>query len=322
MVRARFGPRVRRRAQRGDFAYASSMNSTDHSSTAVDRDNPAATQLVAAGLPDYAARELAWAYERLEHPSLAARLSDVLASPFEEVMKLLPRRWKQRLDLTVETNMYRTLKMAMGSMDHREPMPSSDLLHRALVTGTGAVGGFFGPVTALAELPVATALIMRSIADIARSEGEDVMGSREARLACVQVFALGGRTKDDNEAEVGYYGMRITLGLHFESILELAGKADGPHIPAAIQLARAVATRFGVVISDKLAAQLVPVAGALSAAALNLIFMQHYQDVARGHFIVRRLERAYGIQLIRDAYGLLREQERLGAREFSPIEGW
>ncbi|MBK1630639.1 hypothetical protein CKO31_07750 [Thiohalocapsa halophila] len=299
------------------------MSSDDQSTTAaVDRRDPGAGQLVAAGLPALAARELAWAYERLEHPSLAARLSDVLASPFEEAMKLMPRRWKKRMDHAVETNMYRTLKMAMGSMDHREPMPSSDLLHRALVTGTGAVGGFFGPVTVLAELPVATALMLRSIADIARSEGEDVMGSRESRLACVQVFALGGRTKDDDEAEIGYYGMRITLGLHFENLLEIAGKVDGPHIPAAIQLARAVAARFGVVISDKLAAQLVPVAGALSAATLNLIFMQHYQDVARGHFIVRRLERDYGPQVIRDAYAHLREQDRLGTREFSPIEGW
>ncbi|WP_295884981.1 EcsC family protein [uncultured Thiohalocapsa sp.] len=298
------------------------MSTPEASTAAVDRRDPAARQLVAAGLPAYAARELAWAYERLEHPSLAARLSDVLASPFEEAMKLIPRRWKQRLDHAVETNMYRTLKMAMGSMDQREPMPSSDLLHRALVTGTGAVGGFFGPLTVLAELPVATALMMRSIADIARSEGEDIMGSREARLACVQVFALGGRTKDDDEAEVGYYGMRITLGLHFENLLEFAGKVDGPHVPAAIQLARAVAARFGVVISDKLAAQLVPVAGALSAATLNLIFMQHYQTVARGHFIVRRLERDYGAQVIRDAYSLLREQDRLGSRDFSPIEGW
>ena len=297
------------------------MNSPSDSAAAGYRD-PAAGALVAAGLPSHAARELAWSYERLEHPSLAARLSDVLASPFEQAMKLLPRHWKQQLDRSVETNMYRTLKIAMGSMDHRAPVPASDLLHRVLVAGTGAVGGFFGPLTVLAELPVATALMMRSIADIARSEGEDVMGNREARIACVQVFALGGRTKDDDEAEVGYYGMRITLGLHFENILQFAGKMDGPHIPAAIQLARAIAARFGVVISDKLAAQLVPVAGALSAAALNVIFMQHYQDVARGHFIVRRLEREYGAEVIRDAYGVIREQDRLGTRAFSPIEGW
>jgi threonine dehydrogenase-like Zn-dependent dehydrogenase len=297
------------------------MNSDFNPSTAQPRP-PNSRQLVVSGLPERAARELAWSYERLEHPSLAARLSDVLASPFEEVMKLLPRRLKKRLDYSVETNMYRLLKMAMGSMDSREAVPSSDLTHRALVVGTGAVGGFFGPLTVLAELPVATALMMRSIADIARSEGEDIMGSREARLACVQVFALGGRTKDDNEAEIGYYGMRITLGLHFENILEFAGKMDGPHIPAAIQLARAVAARFGVVLTDKVAAQLVPVAGAVSAAGLNLLFMQHYQEVARGHFTVRRLEREYGAERVREAYGVLRDRERRGEREFSPVEGW
>ncbi len=297
------------------------MNQSPNPRPPADRESES-RQLVAAGLPEPAARELAWSYERLEHPSLAARLSDVLASPFEEVMKLMPRRWKRRLDHGVETNMYRLLKMAMGSMDSRDPIPSSDWAHRAMVAGTGAVGGFFGPLTVLAELPVATALMMRSIADIARSEGEDIMGSREARLACVQVFALGGRTSDDNEAEIGYYGMRVTLGLHFERVLQFAGPMDGPHIPAAIQLARAVAARFGVVISDKMAAQLVPVAGSVSAAALNLIFMQHYQDVARGHFVVRRLERQHGVDAIRDAYALLRERERQGGREFSPIEGW
>ncbi|WP_058556157.1 EcsC family protein [Thiohalocapsa sp. ML1] len=298
------------------------MNNISDTQATVDQHDPAARALVAEGLPRHAARELAWSYERLEHPSLAARLSDALASPFEQAMKLLPRRWKQQLDRSVEANMYRTLKIAMGSMDYRAPVPSSDVMHRVLVAGTGAVGGFFGPLTVLAELPVATALMMRSIADIARSEGEDVMGSREARLACVQVFALGGRTKDDDEAEVGYYGMRITLGLHFENILNVAAKLDGPQIPAAIQLARAIAARFGVIVSDKLAAQLVPVAGALSAAALNLIFMQHYQDVARGHFVVRRLEREYGAHVIRNAYSLIREQDRLGTRQFSPVEGW
>ena len=35
--------------------------------------------------------ELKWAYEHLEHPSLGARLSSVLATPIEEGMKLLPK---------------------------------------------------------------------------------------------------------------------------------------------------------------------------------------------------------------------------------------
>jgi hypothetical protein len=37
------------------------------------------------------------------------------------------------------------------------------------------------------ELPVSTVIMLRSIADIARSEGEDLSDPR--RLPCVQVFA-------------------------------------------------------------------------------------------------------------------------------------
>lgn len=279
--------------------------------------------LIAYELPERAARELAWSYRRLEHPSFVARLSDVLASPFEEAMKLLPRHWKKRLDRGVEANMYHTLSLAVGSMGRRhEGAPSRDWEHKLAAAATGAVGGFFGPWSTLAELPVATALMMRSIADVARAEGEDVQGNPEARMACIQVFALGGRTRADEDAEIGYYGMRITLGLHFERVLEFAGKAEGPHIPTIINLARAVAARFGVVVSDKVAAQLVPIAGALSGAALNLAFMHHYQDVARGHFIVRRLEREFGADVIRNAYQDLRRQDLEPPPEFSPIEGW
>ena len=141
--------------------------------------------------------------------------------------------------------------------------------------------------------------------------------------ACVQVFALGGRTKEDNAAELGYYGLKFALGLHFErDILEYAAASNGPHIPAAISFARGVAARFGVVFSDKAAAQMVPIAGALSGAALNLIFMSHYQDVARGHFIVRRLERVHGIDEIRQAYETLANDEAEAEKEYSPVVGW
>lgn len=282
--------------------------------------------LVAQGLPPHAARELVWSYKQLEHPSLAARLSDVIASPIGEGIKLLPRDWRKQIDRSVEISMKRAFEIALFSLreprEAQPPRPPSSLSHRLAVAGTGAIGGFFGPLSTLAELPVATTLMMRSIADIAVSEGEHLRDDADARLACVQVFALGGRTRDDEDAEVGYYGMRITLGFHFENVLEYIGKTDGPHIPGIINIVRAVAARFGVVVSDKFAAQMVPVAGALSGAALNVIFMQHYQSVARGHFIVRRLERTYGAERIRDAYRHLAEIERAEDRAFSPIEGW
>ncbi len=63
-----------------------------------------------------------------------------------------------------------------------------------------------------------------------------------------------------------------------------------------------IAARFGIVVSEKAAAQLVPVLGAAGGALINTIFISHYQDMARGHFIVRRLEKIHGTQPVRIAY--------------------
>lgn len=282
-------------------------------------------ELVPQQLPTHAERELIWSYRQLEHPSFAARLSDVIASPIGEGIKLLPRDWRKRIDRGVEVSMMQAFELALLSLrDNPEARPSAaaTLSHKLAAAGFGAVGGFFGPLSTLAELPFTTTLMMRSIADIAASEGERLRADPHARLACVQVFALGGRTRDDEDAEVGYYGMRLALGLHFESLVEYVGKGSGPHIPGIINLVRVIAARFGVVLTDKFAAQMVPIAGAMSGAGLNLIFMQHYQSVARGHFIIRRLERTYGEERVRDAYARLAELERAEVSEFSPIEGW
>jgi hypothetical protein len=73
-----------------------------------------------------------------------------------------------------------------------------------------------------------------------------------------------------------------------------------------------VAARFGVVVSKKVAAQAVPLLGAAGGGAINVLFMNHFQQVARGHFIVRRLERAYSPEFIRTEYERL-PQKRGGA---------
>jgi hypothetical protein len=46
----------------------------------------------------------------------------------------------------------------------------------------------------------------------------------------------------------------------------------------------------------------VPAIGAAGGAAINLLFIDHFQDMAPGHFIVRKLERAYGAELVRAEY--------------------
>ncbi len=263
---------------------------------------------------------LQWAHQQLEHPSFAARLCSVIGTPIEKLIELLPKYWYRRLQATAEYSIRRATDVAITSM---EPLPAAlahDRWHQLLALGSGALGGFFGPLSLVVELPVTTILMLRSIAAIAQSEGED-LATTEARIACLEVFALGGRSKEDNAAETGYYGLRTTLALHFAEFLDYSG-GKGVALPAGIELIQAIAARFGVVISDKAAAQLVPMVSAVSGSVLNLIFMQHFQNVGRGHFIVRRLERNYGAEAIRIEYERLGLLEAEAEREYSPLEGW
>ena len=74
-----------------------------------------------------------------------------------------------------------------------------------------------------------------------------------------------------------------------------------------VRLITQIASRFGVVVTQKAAAQAIPVIGALGGAAVNYAFIDHFQSVARGHFTVRRLERKYGKDDVFAAYEEIRK---------------
>jgi hypothetical protein len=63
-------------------------------------------------------------------------------------------------------------------------------------------------------------------------------------------------------------------------------------------------------VTQKVAAQALPVVGALGGAAVNYAFIEHFQDVARGHFSVRWLERLYGKDKIRAEYDQIAQHLR------------
>ena len=80
--------------------------------------------------------------------------------------------------------------------------------------------------------------------------------------------------------------------------------------PILIRFIAQIASRFGVVVTQKLAAQTLPIVGALGGAAVNYAFIDHFQDVARGHFSIRRLERAYGKEIVRAQYERIRDESK------------
>jgi hypothetical protein len=254
-------------------------------------------------------RALTDARAKLEHPSLAARLTAVVGTPIEAGVRLLPRQVHRRTMRVAESCIHRLLDTAVSTLPSEGRRTANEDLHKYIGIGAGAIGGFFGLPGVLLELPFTTTVMLRTIADIAASEGED-LDSAEGRLACVEVFALGGPRDDDDAAETGYYSLRLGLAFHFSLVSQQLierGVVDQT-LPIMVNLTRALAARFGVAVSDKIAFQMVPVLGAAGGALLNAIFVQHFQDMARGHFTVRRLERRYGAATVRRAY------ERLGQK--------
>jgi len=261
-------------------------------------------------------RDLQRAVDLLESPTLTAKMANLIGSPLEFAVKRLPDSVSRRIHGAVEAALFKSAQAALWTMDNTPGKAASIRWHKLAAATSGAVGGAFGFTTLFIELPVSTTIMMRSVADVARSEGFDLR-DMSTRHACLEVFALGGNSGRDDASETGYY---ITRGFTAEVMrhlsAELAGRAVGGS-PVMIgltpkeagkwlaKLVEKVAARFGVVVTEKFAAQAVPIVGAVAGATLNTMFTDYYQDVARGHFIVRRLERTYGYETVRVAYSML-----------------
>ena len=252
----------------------------------------------------------------LESPTLTAKMANLIGSPLEFAVKRLPDSVSRRIHGAVEAALFKSAQAALWTMDNTPGKAASTRWHKLAAATSGAVGGAFGFTTLFIELPVSTTIMMRSVADVARSEGFDLR-EMSTRHACLEVFALGGNSGKDDASETGYY---ITRGFTAEVMrhltAELAGRAVGGS-PVMIgltpkeagkwlaKIVEKVAARFGVVVTEKFAAQAVPIVGAVAGATLNTMFTDYYQDMARGHFIVRRLERQYGYETVRAAYSAL-----------------
>ena len=251
--------------------------------------------------------DLGRAKRLLETPGIAMRLSSFAGAPVEKGLRLLPSPAQKAIHAITQAALNFALSIAVRSLGDAPGKKSSDQMHKVTAAMSGAIGGAFGLGGLALELPVSTALILRSVADIASSEGENPR-HLETRIECLTVFGLGSpEDRRDDAAESAYFAARTALaGAVTEATKHLAqkglAKSGGPAIVRLISL---ITARFGIVVSEKAAAQLVPVIGAAGGALVNTIFIGHYQDMARGHFIVRRLEKIHGEETVREAYDKL-----------------
>jgi hypothetical protein len=251
-------------------------------------------------------KELSVAKRLLENPGLAAKMSDFIGGPIEKGFELLPDNWANNLGGVTRAALTKSADLATYKMKDIPGEESSNKWHKLGVAASGGVGGFFGIAALAIELPISTSIMLRSIFDIARSEGESI-STPEAKMACLEVFALGGKSESDDGTETGYFAVRAVLASSIADAAEhIVHKGLAKEsAPALVKLIANIAERFGVQITQKAAAQAIPALGAAGGAIINTLFMDHFQDMARGHFIVRKLERTYGVQVVRESYDAL-----------------
>ncbi|MCF2869818.1 EcsC family protein [Octadecabacter sp. G9-8] len=207
-----------------------------------------------------------------------------LGGQVEDGLKLLPDSTRARLDAAATRGLRASYDAAGRSMGGMGRFIATDRAHKALASMSGAIGGFGGLPTALAELPLATTVIFRAVQRIAAEHGEDPL-TVETRAQCLHVFGKGGPEDGDDGVDTSFVGARI--GLSGAAINKLISK---------------VAPKFATVLGQKLASQTVPILGAAAGAGTNYTFVSYYTDMAHVHFGLRALARIHGTEAVVDAF--------------------
>ena len=250
------------------------------------------------------------AKEALESPSLTMKLASVVGSPIEKLMARMPNIAQEKIDDATQAALKKCLQLALRTLSKSSvegvllpPEKPHNLMHKLAVATTGAAGGAFGMFALPVELPVTTTLMFRSICDIARSEGEDIH-LIDTQLQCMMVLGMGGPTSSDDNADIGYFIVRGTLAQSVsKATSEIAAKGLSGHgSTALLKFLQTVASRFSVQVSEQVAAKSIPAIGAVLGAMVNTVFIDHFQQMAHGHFTVRRLERQYGQLAVERAF--------------------
>jgi len=260
------------------------------------------------------------AVDALERQSFASRLVRLAGGPVGLSSQAFSPKLQEAAAAAAQRALATAMKVALSSLEGAPQRSDSTRFHRRLAALTGGVGGAVGLACLPVELPLSTTIMLRSIADIARSEGENLREPATA-LACLEVFALGGHAAQDNLLEGGYLAIRGFLAKSVSDAaryVAVAGVAQ-EGAPVLTRLISQLASRFGVVVSQKAAAHAVPLIGALSGAAINLAFTEHFQTLARGHFTMRRLERVYNPLMVRAEYARVALERGYWAGPSQPV---
>ncbi len=256
------------------------------------------------------------AAQYLERPTFLMKVANLVGKPAEGLLNVLPARAHAMVSDATQSALARALNWAVSSLAAEEgrwavgrwPVAASPRFHLALTATTGALGGLFGLAGAALEIPATTMLMLRSIAQIAARNGSD-LHDPEVRLQCLSVFAFGSPTLEAMES--AYFSSRVGSALAVRDGASYIARHGAGEIgrslshraaPALVRFINQIASRFQIVVTEKLAAQAVPIAGAAMGSLINVAFTDHFNRVAAFHFGIVRLERQHGRETVQTAY--------------------
>lgn len=197
------------------------------------------------------------------------QLLNLAGGQTEGLIDKLPDGIRDNLASGTEQALNIALRMAEASRGVIGDQPS--WLTKVITTATGAAGGFGGLPSAMAELPITTTVFLHGIQSVAVNHGFDPK-EPGVQFDCIQTFAAAGPLVTDDGSDMAFLSTRMLV--------------TGPAIQALI--AR-VAPRLAHVLGQKLAAQTVPILGAVAGAATNYAYASYYRDMAEVQFGLRRL---------------------------------
>lgn len=242
------------------------------------------TSMSAPLAPDTIAEIAALAARQRRANGVLMRGIAFIGGQVEDGLKLLPPAARAQLDGIARSALRQSYDLASKSRTGVGRNIGSDRVHRMIGTFSGAAGGFGGLPTALAELPVATTVIFRAVHHVATEHGEDP-DAEETRMQCLAVFGAGGPGTLDDGVDTAFIGARLSLtGVAVNGLISR------------------IAPKFAAVLSQKLAAQTVPILGAAAGAGTNYAFVDYYVALAHVHFGLRRLARTHGEGPVTEAF--------------------
>lgn len=228
-----------------------------------------------APLPEFEIADLARRARKANGPLMA--VLQRLGGSLETQLGLLPDPLRKQMEAVTLATLSRALGLAEMGRHAPDLGPQAAPIAAAL---SGAAGGAGGLLTSVAELPVTITLILGTIRAAAEAEGFDTTDPA-IKAEILRTFASGTPLGGDDAVNTAFLGARFAI----------TGAALN-------KLIATLAPKIAATLGQKLAAQAVPVLGAVSGAALNAAFLTHYRELARIRFRLLRLSQDHGAEAV------------------------